>query len=84
VVGFAKLPEGEDMAAIIVPSSNLTEAALVAHCPVRLSPDKRPRKSVFMRELPRNANGKISRGSCANNLKARAKLDLASCRGDLP
>jgi acyl-CoA synthetase (AMP-forming)/AMP-acid ligase II len=68
VVGFAKLPEGEDMAAIIVPSSNLTEAALVAHCPARLSPDKRPRKSVFMRELPRNANGKISRAKLRQQL----------------
>jgi long-chain acyl-CoA synthetase len=72
VVGFAKLPEGEEIAAIIVPSSNLTEAALVAHCRARLSPDKRPRKFVFMTELPRNANGKISRA------KLRQQLEGAS------
>ena len=72
VVGFAKLPEGEEIAAIIVPSSDLTEAALVAHCRARLSPDKRPRKFVFVTELPRNPNGKISRA------KLRQQLESAS------
>ena len=44
VVGFANLPEGEEIAAFVVPSGNLTEASLVAHCRARLSSDKRPRK----------------------------------------
>ena len=45
-VGFANLPEGEEIAAFVVPSGNLTEASLVAHCRARLSSDKRPRKLV--------------------------------------
>jgi long-chain acyl-CoA synthetase len=60
VVGFPKLPEGEEIAAFVV-ASNLTEAALDAHCRTRLAPDKRPRKFVFVADLPRNANGKILR-----------------------
>jgi long-chain acyl-CoA synthetase len=61
VVGFAKSREGEEVGAFIVPSGELSEAALVAHCRVHLSPDKRPRRFVFLKELPRNANGKIER-----------------------
>jgi acyl-CoA synthetase (AMP-forming)/AMP-acid ligase II len=61
VVGFPKLPEGEEIAAFVVSSSNLTVAALDAHCRTRLAPDKRPRKFVFVSDLPRNANGKILR-----------------------
>jgi long-chain acyl-CoA synthetase len=69
VVGFAKLPEGEEIAAIVVPSGNLTEAALIAHCRTRLSPDKRPRKFVFVTKLPRNTNGKVSRAELRQKLE---------------
>ena len=72
VVGFAKLPEGEEIAAFVVSSSNLTEAALDAHCRTRLAPDKRPRKFVFVPDLPRNANGKILR------LELRKQLEQVS------
>ena len=68
VVGFAKWPEGEEIAAFVVPSGNLTEASLVAHCRARLSSDKRPRKFAFVTELPRNASGKISREKLRQNL----------------
>jgi long-chain acyl-CoA synthetase len=61
VVGFTKLPEGEEIAAFVVSSGNLTEASLEAHCRTRLAPDKRPRKFVFVSDFPRNANGKILR-----------------------
>jgi long-chain acyl-CoA synthetase len=61
VVGFTKFPEGQEIAAFVVRSGNLTEAELVTYCRSSLSPDKRPRKFVFMDELPRNRNGKISR-----------------------
>jgi long-chain acyl-CoA synthetase len=83
VVGFTKLPEGEEIAAIVVPSSDLTESALIAHCRARLSPDKRPRKFVFMTELPRNSNGKISRAQL-RQLVESGEDDPESCRGDLP
>ena len=69
VVGFTKLPEGQEIAAFVVGSDDLTEAALVAHCRVRLGPDKRPRKFLFVDELPRNANGKISRAELRQQLE---------------
>jgi long-chain acyl-CoA synthetase len=69
VVGFAKLPEGQEIAAFVVGSDDLTEAALIAHCRVGLSQDKRPRKFVFVKELPRNANGKISRTELQRQLE---------------
>ena len=74
VVGFTKLPEGEEIAAFVVGADDLTEAALVAHCRVRLGPDKRPRKFVFVKDLPRNANGKISRAELRQQLEA-ARLE---------
>ena len=37
------------------------EAALLAHCAEHLAVYKRPRKIVFVREIPRTANGKVSR-----------------------
>ena len=70
VVGFTKLPEGQEIAAFVVGSDVLTEAALVAHCRVHLGPDKRPRRFVFVKELPRNANGKISRAELRQQLEA--------------
>jgi acyl-CoA synthetase (AMP-forming)/AMP-acid ligase II len=70
VVGFTKLPEGEEIAAFVVGADDLTEAALVAHCRVHLGTDKRPRKFVFVKDLPRNANGKISRAELRRQLEA--------------
>jgi long-chain acyl-CoA synthetase len=61
VVGFTHAREGEEIAAFVVPAGDLTESALMAHCRNRLAPDKRPRRYVFLPELPRNANGKIIR-----------------------
>jgi hypothetical protein len=47
VVGFTKPPEGEEIAAFVVTSTDLTEAALISHCRARLDPDKRPDSSSF-------------------------------------
>ena len=69
VVGFTKLPEGEEIAAFVVSSSNVTEATLDAHCRTRLAPDKRPRKFVFVSDLPRNANGKVLRAELRKQLE---------------
>ncbi len=68
VVGFTKLPEGEEIAAFVV-SPSLTEAALDAHCRTRLAPDKRPRKFVLVADLPRNANGKVLRSELRKQLE---------------
>jgi long-chain acyl-CoA synthetase len=59
VVGYPALPQGEEIAAFVVPRAELNEAALIAHCRRHLAPDKRPRRFIFLPVLPRNANGKI-------------------------
>jgi acyl-CoA reductase-like NAD-dependent aldehyde dehydrogenase/acyl-CoA synthetase (AMP-forming)/AMP-acid ligase II len=69
VVGFAKSREGEEIAAFVVSSPELTEAALNAHCRGRLVSHKRPRKFVFVSDLPRNANGKILRTELRKRLE---------------
>jgi len=75
VVGFEKWPEGQEIAAFVVPSvGDSIEAALIAHCRSCLSPDKRPRKFVFLKELPRNANGKVSRTALRQQIE-QSSLD---------
>jgi long-chain acyl-CoA synthetase len=69
VVGFTKLPEGEEIAAFVVSSCDLAEATLMAHCRNRLAPDKRPRKFVFVSDLPRNPNGKVLRSELRKQLQ---------------
>jgi long-chain acyl-CoA synthetase len=69
VVGFTKFPEGEEIAAFVVAETDLTEPALVAHCRSRLAADKRPRKFVFVSDLPRNTNGKVLRAELRNRLE---------------
>jgi acyl-CoA synthetase (AMP-forming)/AMP-acid ligase II len=61
-VGFPAAREGEEIAVFVVPATELSESALMGYCRSRLSPDKRPRRLVYLNELPRNANGKILRG----------------------
>ena len=61
VVGFAKSREGEEIAAFVIPSGEVSEADLVAHCRAHLTPDKRPRRFVFVADLPRNTTSKIFR-----------------------
>jgi long-chain acyl-CoA synthetase len=62
VAGFASSREGEEIAAFVVPAGEFSETDLMSYCRARLSPDKRPRRFVSVRELPRNANGKVLRG----------------------
>jgi acyl-CoA synthetase (AMP-forming)/AMP-acid ligase II len=60
VVGFATEREGQEIAAFIA-ADGLDEDALVRHCRATLSPDKRPRRFLFVKALPRNPNGKVLR-----------------------
>jgi len=69
VVGFAKSREGEEIAAFVIPSGDVSEADLVAHCRTHLTPDKRPRRFVFVTELPRNSVGKILRTELRDRLQ---------------
>jgi acyl-CoA synthetase (AMP-forming)/AMP-acid ligase II len=61
-VGFPSAREGEEIAVFVVPAGEFSESDLMSYCRARLSPDKRPRRFLSVRELPRNANGKVLRG----------------------
>jgi acyl-CoA synthetase (AMP-forming)/AMP-acid ligase II len=69
VVGFAKSREGEEIAAFVIPAGAVNEADLVAHCRIHLTPDKRPRRFVFVTDLPRNTVGKILRTELRERLQ---------------
>ena len=69
VVGFAKSREGEEIAAFVVSAGEVSEADLVAHCRAHLTPDKRPRRFVFVTDLPRNTVGKILRTELRERLQ---------------
>lgn len=63
-VAERKVADGVSViAAFVVAKSGSAsdEAALIAHCAERLAAYKRPRKVVFVSDLPRTANGKLSR-----------------------
>jgi acyl-CoA synthetase (AMP-forming)/AMP-acid ligase II len=61
-IGFPAEREGEEIAVFVVPAGEFSESDLMSYCRARLSPDKRPRRFLSVRELPRNANGKVLRG----------------------
>ena len=69
VVGFEKQREGEEIAAFVVAEGDLSEETLIAYCRTQLSADKRPRKFVFVAELPRTAKGSVSRGKLRQQLE---------------
>ena len=60
VVGFPKLPEGQEIAAFVV-CRGFDRGRPGRPLPYAARPDKRPRKFVFVPDLPRNANGKVLR-----------------------
>lgn len=59
VVGYPAQREGEEIAAFVVTSEPISEAQLTSTCRIGLAPDKRPRKFIFVQQLPRNASGKV-------------------------
>src|SRR5271166_3203722 len=63
-VAERKVAEGVSVVtAFVVPKAERApdEAALLAHCAKHLAEYKRPRRVVFLREIARTANGKLSR-----------------------
>jgi long-chain acyl-CoA synthetase len=68
-VAVASVPDdrsGEEIAAFVVTRGEVTADELEAHMRPRISPDKRPRRYIFLDSLPRNAMGKILRRELAN------------------
>lgn len=63
VVGVPDDDLGERIVAYVVPRAPVDEAALVDHVALTLSPHKRPRAVRFLDALPRNAMGKVVKGS---------------------
>jgi acyl-CoA synthetase (AMP-forming)/AMP-acid ligase II len=61
VIGIPSERWGEEVKAIVVlePEAVLSADALIAFCGERLAGYKRPRSVDFVRELPRNASGKV-------------------------
>lgn len=61
VVGEPDAEWGESLAAFVVatPGCAVTGGQLVDHCRAHLASFKKPRRVVFVEELPRNATGKI-------------------------
>jgi acyl-coenzyme A synthetase/AMP-(fatty) acid ligase len=66
-VGFPSRREGEEIAVFVIraPGATLEMNDVLSHCRAGLAPDKRPRKVIFIEELPRNANGKLVRRTLA-------------------
>ncbi len=61
VIGIPDDIWGESVCAVVVPSGRppLGEAQIIEYCAGRISGYKRPKKVVFMDELPKNAAGKV-------------------------
>ena len=59
VIGLPHPDFGEGVAAIVIGEGD--EASLIAQCRERLAAFKTPKRIVFVRELPRNAMGKVQK-----------------------
>jgi malonyl-CoA/methylmalonyl-CoA synthetase len=63
VIGFPDADLGEQVVAVIVPvpGSKPEAADIVAFCRTQLASYKKPRQVFFVKELPRNALGKVQK-----------------------
>lgn len=61
VIGVAHPDLGQEIVAFVVPGAEVTERQLVDHVASGLSVHKRPRRVVFVTDLPRNAMGKVQK-----------------------
>ncbi len=68
VVGWPIGEMGEEVAAIVVAKESVSEQALIDHCRSQIARYKVPRRVFFMRKLPRNEGGKVSKKLLASML----------------
>ena len=61
VVGWPIGEMGEEVAAIAVTRTSVSEEALMEHCRSQLAKYKLPRRIFFIQKLPRNDGGKVSK-----------------------
>ncbi|KEK24116.1 o-succinylbenzoate--CoA ligase [Bacillus gaemokensis] len=73
VIGVPDSKWGEVPIAFVVKKcgSELTEKEIVTHCYLFLAKYKIPKEIVFLKELPKNATGKIQKMKLVNKLKSR-------------
>lgn len=71
VIGWPDPVLGEEIAAFVTVSSEISPRELVMWCASRLHPDKQPREVRMIEELPRNANGKLVRRELLGRLPLR-------------
>jgi long-chain acyl-CoA synthetase len=76
VVGAPDAEWGEVVVAFVVPRPGMTpsEAALDAHCLERIARFKRPKRYVFVDELPKNAYGKVLKTALRARLRDGGSL----------
>ncbi len=61
VVGEPDEVWGESVKAVVIlkPGARLSEQEVIDYCKANMASYKKPRKVVFLSELPRNASGKV-------------------------
>ena len=71
VVGEADAEWGENVVAFVVaqPGADVTEAALDAHCLAHIARFKRPKRYIFVSELPKNNYGKVLKTELRGRLR---------------
>lgn len=68
VLGWPSPDKGEEVAAFVVTSGAVSEAALQDHCRERIAPYKVPRGIFFVDDLPKNSMGKVVKPELAERL----------------
>ncbi len=73
VVGLPDAQWGESLVAFIVPMQGATidGDALDQHCKDNIARFKRPKRYIFIEELPKNNNGKVLKTVLRDRLKQR-------------
>lgn len=71
VIGWPDPLLGEEIAAFVTLSAEISPRELMLWCASRLHPDKQPREIRVIEELPRNPNGKLVRRELVDRLPLR-------------
>jgi len=73
VIGLPHPDFGESVAAVVVPKpgATLTEESVIAHVKGKLANFKVPKRAYIVRELPRNAMGKVQKNILRDRYSAK-------------
>lgn len=70
VIGVPDDDLGESITAVVVVNGSVSERSIIDHVASTLSAHKRPRRVVFVNELPRNALGKVQKAALGKLISA--------------